>query len=220
MAGTALVVEDHPLYRDALTLVLRQIFGASGVATASSAEEGLRVAQQSGDLALILLDPGLPGMKGIEALAAFRKLRPNVPVIAISASEDRRDVEAALRRRDRFRVEGVVHGSGVRPGAQGMRRRSGRAAVDQRLRPRRDRGRAGARADPAAARDPGSPVPGASEQGDRAAPRAGRGDGEDACVPRSSRCSASPTARRRCWKRAAAGCCPSRRRRSRESGNP
>ena len=31
MPGTALVVEDHPLYRDALSLVLRQIFGPSGV---------------------------------------------------------------------------------------------------------------------------------------------------------------------------------------------
>jgi DNA-binding NarL/FixJ family response regulator len=97
IAGTALVVEDHPLYRDALTLVLRQIFGTAGVAAASSAEEGLRLAQQSGALALILLDPGLPGMNGVEALAAFRKLRPGVPLVAISASEDRRDVEAALR---------------------------------------------------------------------------------------------------------------------------
>ena len=97
MSGSALVVEDHPLYRDALTLVLRQIFGPSGVATAASAEDGLKLAQQAGDLALILLDPGLPGMNGVEAVTAFRRLRPQVPVIAISASEDRRDVEAALR---------------------------------------------------------------------------------------------------------------------------
>ncbi len=97
MRGSALVVEDHPLYRDALSLVLRQIFGAESVGTASSAEEGIRQAQQAGDLALILLDPGLPGMNGVEAVAAFRKLRPGVPVVAISASEDRRDAEAALR---------------------------------------------------------------------------------------------------------------------------
>jgi len=97
MTSTALVVEDHPLYRDALCLVLRQIFGPAGVSVAASAEEGLRLAQQAGDLALILLDPGLPGMNGVEAVAAFRRLLPGVPVIAISASEDRRDVEAALR---------------------------------------------------------------------------------------------------------------------------
>lgn len=97
MPGTALVVEDHPLYRDALSLVLRQIFGAERVGAAASAEEGLRLAQQAADLALILLDPGLPGINGVEAVTAFRRLRPGIPVIAISASEDRRDAEAALR---------------------------------------------------------------------------------------------------------------------------
>jgi two-component system, NarL family, nitrate/nitrite response regulator NarL len=97
MAGTALIVEDHPLYRDALTQLLRQIFGPSAVLAASSAEEGLKLAESASDLQLILLDPGLPGMNGAEALAAFRRARPSVAVIAISASEDRRDAAAALR---------------------------------------------------------------------------------------------------------------------------
>jgi DNA-binding NarL/FixJ family response regulator len=95
--GSALVVEDHPLYRDALAHVLRPIFGAAAVAVTGSAEEGLRFMQQTADLALVLLDPGLPGMNGVEAVAAFRKLRADVPVIAISASDDRRGADAALR---------------------------------------------------------------------------------------------------------------------------
>jgi DNA-binding NarL/FixJ family response regulator len=97
MSGTALIVEDHPLYRDALTLLLQQIFGASGVSAASCAEEGLKLAQAAGKLELILLDPGLPGMNGSEAIATFRRLYPAVAVIAVSASEDRRDAAAALR---------------------------------------------------------------------------------------------------------------------------
>lgn len=97
MAGSALVVEDHPLYRDALMHVLQPIFGAAAVTATGSAEEGLRLAQGTPDLALILLDPGLPGMNGFEAVAAFRKLRDAVPVIVISASDDRRAAEAALR---------------------------------------------------------------------------------------------------------------------------
>ena len=43
MTGTALVVEDHPLYRDALSHVLQRIFGADGVRTASTAEEGINI---------------------------------------------------------------------------------------------------------------------------------------------------------------------------------
>jgi two-component system nitrate/nitrite response regulator NarL len=95
--GTALIVEDHPLYRDALTQLLRRLFGDSAVAAASSAEEGLKLAQSAVDLRIILLDPGLPGMKGFEAITAFRRACPAVALIAISASEERRDAEAALR---------------------------------------------------------------------------------------------------------------------------
>lgn len=97
MAGTALVVEDHPLYRDALSHVLRAIFGADGVRSASTAEDGLRVAAADPGLRLVLLDPGLPGLQGYEAVAAFRRLLPKVAVIAISASDDRREAAAALR---------------------------------------------------------------------------------------------------------------------------
>jgi DNA-binding NarL/FixJ family response regulator len=97
MAGTALIVEDHPLYRDALTQLLRRIFGDAGVAAASSAEDGLKLAASASDLRIILLDPGLPGMKGFEAITAFRRACPEVALVAISASEDRRDAEAALR---------------------------------------------------------------------------------------------------------------------------
>jgi DNA-binding NarL/FixJ family response regulator len=97
MAGSALIVEDHPLYRDALSHVLRPIFGDGAVTATASAEEGLRHVQQTPGLLLILLDPGLPGLNGVEAVAAFRKLRTDVPIIAISASDDRRGAEAALR---------------------------------------------------------------------------------------------------------------------------
>jgi DNA-binding NarL/FixJ family response regulator len=97
MPGTALIVEDHPLYRDALTLLLQGIFGAEAVRAAASAEDGLRLAEAASDLKLVLLDPGLPGMNGVEAVSAFRRRWPDIAVIAISASEDRRDAAEALR---------------------------------------------------------------------------------------------------------------------------
>jgi two-component system, NarL family, nitrate/nitrite response regulator NarL len=97
MSTTALVVEDHPLYRDALAQLLGRIFGAEQVSVAASAEEGLRVAAAGPGLRLILLDPGLPGMNGVEAIAAFRRNCPDAALIAVSASEERRDAVAAFR---------------------------------------------------------------------------------------------------------------------------
>ena len=97
MAVTALVVEDHPLYRDALTQLLGRIFGAREVSAAASAEEALRLAASNPALRLILPDPGLPGMTGVEAIAALRRQYPDAVLLAISASEDRRDALAAFR---------------------------------------------------------------------------------------------------------------------------
>ena len=93
----ALVVEDHPLYRSALAHLLGQLFGDAQVGAASSAEEGLRLAASAPAVRVVLLDPGLPGMNGVEAITAFRRQLPGAALIAISASEDRRDAMAAFR---------------------------------------------------------------------------------------------------------------------------
>lgn len=97
MSGSALIVEDHPLYRDALRNLLQPLFGAVGVAVANSAEEGLQLARTLADLRVILLDPGLPRMKGGEAISAFYRAFPQAVIIAVSASDDRREVAAVLR---------------------------------------------------------------------------------------------------------------------------
>lgn len=97
VTDSALIVEDHPLYRDALTHLLRELFAQNNIVAVSSAEEGLRLAPSLPHLKLILLDPGLPGLAGVEAMAAFRRVAPTATLIAISASDDRHDVVAAFR---------------------------------------------------------------------------------------------------------------------------
>lgn len=97
MSGSALIIDDHPLYREALTQLLRAIVGDRRVRAASSAEEGLRVAEQITDLRIVLMDFGLPGISGTEAITAVLHRFPEVELITVSASEDRRDAGAALR---------------------------------------------------------------------------------------------------------------------------
>ena len=94
--GNALIVEDHPLYRDALIHLLRPVMGDRDIKATSSAEEGLRIGSTLANLRLILIDLGLPRMSGVEAIAAFRRAFPDARVIAVSASDDRREVMAAL----------------------------------------------------------------------------------------------------------------------------
>jgi two-component system, NarL family, nitrate/nitrite response regulator NarL len=97
MHNKVLIVEDHPLYRGALAALLRALFGADGVLEAGSAEEGMRAVEGARDVRLILLDSGLPGLHGSEAVKAFRRKLPCALIIAISASEERREAAAVLQ---------------------------------------------------------------------------------------------------------------------------
>ncbi|MBI3897785.1 MAG: response regulator transcription factor [Gammaproteobacteria bacterium] len=94
--ATALVVDDHPLYRDALVQLLEAILGDSGAVAADSAEQGLRIATTLPELRLVVLDIGLPGLSGTDAIVAFRRACPKTAMMVISASDDRRDVDAAF----------------------------------------------------------------------------------------------------------------------------
>jgi signal transduction histidine kinase/ActR/RegA family two-component response regulator len=91
-----LVVDDHAINRQAITLVLAPL----GIVpeTAASAEEGLeRLAAEPFDI--VLMDVYMPGMDGREATRRLRAYPgPNqaTPVIAITASATAKDWEACL----------------------------------------------------------------------------------------------------------------------------
>lgn len=92
-----LLVDDHTLFREALLHVLKQFESAAVVIEASTAQEAVRLAGHYHDLDLILLDLALPGSDGLSALPELRELRPAVPLVILSASEEIAAVRQALR---------------------------------------------------------------------------------------------------------------------------
>lgn len=97
MTQTALIIEDHPLYRGALIELVHPLIGAANTYAVGSAEEGIRRLAGGWRPDLVILDLGLPGLKGIEAIRAYARLCPGVPIIVVSASEDRIEAGSALR---------------------------------------------------------------------------------------------------------------------------
>ena len=85
-----LLVDDDPLLRRSLVFNLEQ--AGYRVSTAASAEDALALAERDPPH-LVLLDIGLPGMDGLEALRRFRA-RMDVPVIFLTAR--RRELEQVL----------------------------------------------------------------------------------------------------------------------------
>jgi len=91
-----LVVDDHPLIREALREVLKALDREITLLEAADCAEGLATAEENPDLALVLLDLALPGKSGFEALAEFRERHPGLPVVVLSASEQPETVTRAL----------------------------------------------------------------------------------------------------------------------------
>jgi len=97
MKTSILIVDDHPLYREALEFQANTLFPDDQVLTAGSAEEGLQLDLGHARLRMIMLDFRLRGLSGSASITAFRQRCPGVPIIVISASEDRHEATAALR---------------------------------------------------------------------------------------------------------------------------
>lgn len=93
-----LVVDDHPLIRQALHGVLRQLDDAGQVLEAQDWPRAATLLAEHPDVNLILLDLHLPGINGLDALAQVREQHPAIQVVMLSAADDRETVLEAIDR--------------------------------------------------------------------------------------------------------------------------
>jgi two-component system, NarL family, nitrate/nitrite response regulator NarL len=91
-----LVVDDHPMFREGLAGVLRQWPPVSSVLQASDGEPALALVAEQPDLAAAIVDLRMSGTGGLVVVAQLRRLRPDLPVLVLSSSEDPEDVRRAL----------------------------------------------------------------------------------------------------------------------------
>lgn len=92
---TFLIADDHPLYREALALVVRRGFPDATCREVSTLPAALDALERE-TFDLVMLDLLLPGVDGFAGLVALRNRAPAVPVLMVSASERTEAVRQAL----------------------------------------------------------------------------------------------------------------------------
>ena len=91
-----LVVDDHNLFRRGLIALLSQDERFHVMGEAGDVGEALRCVQRSRP-DLILLDNHLPGVRGVDGIAALKDAAPGTSVLMLTVSENEDDLAAALR---------------------------------------------------------------------------------------------------------------------------
>lgn len=91
-----LVIDDHPVVREGLAMVLRQLQAAPEVLEAADGEQGLALLARHADVRGVLVDLRMAGLAGLPTIARLRAGRPDLPVVVVSASEDPADVRRAM----------------------------------------------------------------------------------------------------------------------------
>jgi DNA-binding NarL/FixJ family response regulator len=95
VAARILIVDDHPLTRDALAALLGQ-HGFDVVGQAGDGNEAIELARQL-QPDLVLLDLGMPDLDGLGALPHLRDVAPECEVVMLTASGTEDNLLAAIR---------------------------------------------------------------------------------------------------------------------------
>jgi len=132
VAPRVLIVDDHPLTRDALTSLL----SARGFEVCGTASDGAEAIVEAGRLQpdVVLLDLSMPGLDGLSALPHLRQAAHACEVVVLTASGTEENLLAAIRggaagyllkteppERLAAFLDGVVHGEAALSGSVARR---------------------------------------------------------------------------------------------------
>ena len=91
-----LIVDDHPLFLEALQRAIKSLLPGAETVEALSIEAAKAKLQGRIRFDVMLLDLSMPGTRGFEGLLELRSLYPKLPIVVVSALEDARIIQQVM----------------------------------------------------------------------------------------------------------------------------
>ena len=91
-----LIVDDHPLFREALQSAVKVLYADADIFEATSIDGVIEILSTHPDIDIALLDLSLPGTTDLGGLIRLRAAYPKLPVIVVSSHEEPGIVREAI----------------------------------------------------------------------------------------------------------------------------
>jgi len=91
-----LIIDDHPLYREALSAAVSLAYPVTRSREVSSLEEAIDILETDRDFDIALLDLNLPGVSGFDGLLKLRTQHPRLPILVVSGLENEKIINDAV----------------------------------------------------------------------------------------------------------------------------
>lgn len=91
-----LIVDDHPLFRDALASAIGLAYPKAAIHEADGIAGACAILSADRTIDLVLLDLSMQGVVGFDGLVSIRARFPRVPILVVSGHEDPRIMREAL----------------------------------------------------------------------------------------------------------------------------
>lgn len=91
-----LIIDDHPLFREALSSALNRAFPEVCSQEVSTLDEAISLLEQKRDFDIALLDLNIPGVSGFEGLLQLRTRHPSLPVLVVSGLDNEQIIDEAI----------------------------------------------------------------------------------------------------------------------------
>jgi DNA-binding NarL/FixJ family response regulator len=95
--NSALIVDDHPLFCEALAMTLKAVAGIERIETADRLATAIARLDTEPAPDIVVLDLNLPDVNGFDGLIWLKQAAPAVPVLVVSSLADNRAIDACMR---------------------------------------------------------------------------------------------------------------------------
>ena len=94
---SALIVDDHPLFCDALSMTLKTFVGIAEIQTENRLDAAMDRLESGAAPDVIVLDLNLPDVNGMDGLIRLRKAAGTTPIVVVSSLADPKIIAMALK---------------------------------------------------------------------------------------------------------------------------